>query len=215
VDTLDILQPVFRGFSGMPFEDFIRSVWRELAPNLPPSYPTGCDPKHALFRVLTGNQNVRSRDYFNPCHEYVSDSIAWIEQRGMLDKQGAPESSIHNRLSPVAPCSRVSAPEIPEKMPLDPTLPSTIAIDLETSIEMATACRKFLRTDRGFMGLAPQLAEVGDEVWILLGCDVPLLLRKCDDYYILVGECFVQGIMEGEQTKDLLASGPPKNITLY
>ncbi len=65
------------------------------------------------------------------------------------------------------------------------------------------------------MGLAPQPAEVGDEVWVLLGCDVPMILRKCDGHYILVGECFVYGMMEGEQTKDLLASGPPQNIILH
>jgi len=90
-----------------------------------------------------------------------------------------------------------------------------IALEMKTSIKVATTGRKFLRTKRGFMGLAPQPAEVGDEVWILLGCEVPMLLRKCDDYYILVGECFVVGMMEGEQTKDLLASGPPTNIILH
>jgi hypothetical protein len=102
-----------------------------------------------------------------------------------------------------------------EKKVLGPNWSPTIAIDLKSSIETSTACRKFLRTGRGFMGLAPQLAEVGDEVWVLLGCNVPMLLRKRDDYYILVGECFVYGIMQGEQTEDLLASGPPKIITLH
>jgi len=63
------------------------------------------------------------------------------------------------------------------------------------------------------MGLAPQPAEIGDEFWVLLSCNAPMLLRKRNDYYILVVECFVYGIMEGEQTEDLLASGPPKAIT--
>jgi hypothetical protein len=90
-------------------------------------------------------------------------------------------------------------------MPQEPAWNSAFARDLNASIMTATACRKFLRTDRGFMGLAPRLAEVGDEVWILPGCDVPMLLRKFEDYHILVGECFVYGMMEGEQTKSLLA----------
>jgi hypothetical protein len=215
VEVLDILQPLLMEVGKMPFEDFNQSAWRDLTPNLPPSYPTGCDPKHALFRALTGNQNTGLRDCMNLCQECVSGSITWIEHGALLDEQGAPKFPIDNQLSPVAPCSRVSAPRIPEKMLLDPTWYSKIVIDLKTSIGTAAASRKFLRTDRGFMGLAPQLAKVGDEVWVLLGCDVPMLLRKCDDYYILVGECFVYGIMDGEQTKDLLASGPPKNITLH
>jgi hypothetical protein len=214
VDALDILQPLLMEVGKMPFEDFNQWAWRELTPNLLPSYPTGRDPKHALFRVLIGNQNAGLGDCMNLCQEYVSDSIAWIEPGGLLDEQGAPKFPIDNQLSPVAPCSRVSALRIPDKMLSGLTWYSKIVIDLKTSIETAAAYRKFLRTDRGFMGLAPQLAKVWDEVWVLLGCDVPMLLRKYDDYYILVGECFVYGIMDGEQTKDL-ASGPPKNITLH
>ncbi|KAN0092194.1 Heterokaryon incompatibility protein (HET) domain containing protein [Hyaloscypha variabilis] len=90
----------------------------------------------------------------------------------------------------------------------------TNPLDLKASIVTATNCHQFLRTGRGFVGLAPNLAGIGDEVWILLGCDVPMLLRKDEDHHILVGECFVYGMMEGEQTKSLLASGSLRTITL-
>jgi hypothetical protein len=106
VDALDILQPLLMEVGKMPFEDFNQSAWRELTPNLLPSYPTGCDPKHALFRVLIGNQNPGLRDCMNLCQECVSDSIAWIEHGGLLDEQGAPKFPIDNQLSLVAPCSR-------------------------------------------------------------------------------------------------------------
>lgn len=214
VDVLDILQP-FLEFGNMSFADFNRSVWRELAPSLPPSYPTGCEPKHALLRVLVGNKILRVRDYMKPSQEWISDNISWIEHESPLDEQRVPEISIENQHPPVAPSSMVTALRKPEKILSDPSWPLTTAIDLKASIGLATTDRKFLRTKRGFMGLARQPAEVGDEVWVLLGCDVPMILRKCDDYYILVGECFVYGMMEGEQTKDLLASGPPKNIILH
>jgi hypothetical protein len=210
VDVLDILQPFFVGVVNMSFEDFTRSVWRELTPNLPLSYPTGCDPKHALLRVLIGNQSVERQDFKSPCQEWVSDTIAWIEDEGRLGEQRVPEI-LDNQHSPVAPSSMVSAPRTSEKTPPDPTWLSNIAVSFETT----TISRKFLRTERGFMGLAPQLAEVGDEVWVLLGCDVPMILRKCDDYYTLVGECFVYEMMEGELTKDLLASGSPKSVSLH
>jgi hypothetical protein len=215
VDVLDIMQPFFMEIVDMPFEDFTRSVWRELIPTLPLSYPTGCDPKHALLGVLTGNQNLEMKGCVSPCQERISDAIAWIENEDLLDEQRVLESFIDNQHSPVAPSSMVSTPRTSEKMLPDPTWSSKTTVELRESINGATTGRKFLRTERGFMGLAPQPAEVGDEVWILLGCDVPMILRKCDDYYILVGECFVYGMMEGEQTSDLLASGPPKNIILH
>ena len=31
-----------------------------------------------------------------------------------------------------------------------------------------------------------------------VGADVPYILRACEDGYDLVGECYVQGIMDGE-----------------
>jgi hypothetical protein len=33
--------------------------------------------------------------------------------------------------------------------------------------------------------------EEGDMICILLGCNVPMLIREEDDYHRLVGECFL------------------------
>ncbi|KAH6668539.1 heterokaryon incompatibility protein-domain-containing protein [Halenospora varia] len=37
-----------------------------------------------------------------------------------------------------------------------------------------------------------------DIVCIVFGCDVPLVLRPVDDHFELIGDCFVEGIMEGQ-----------------
>ncbi|KAF1984050.1 hypothetical protein K402DRAFT_395982 [Aulographum hederae CBS 113979] len=58
--------------------------------------------------------------------------------------------------------------------------------------------RKLLVTARGFLGLAPPEAQKGDVVVVLLGAPTPLLLRKRGENYVLVGECYVHGIMGGE-----------------
>ncbi|KAL7957632.1 hypothetical protein V8C34DRAFT_285327, partial [Trichoderma compactum] len=59
------------------------------------------------------------------------------------------------------------------------------------------------------MGLGPMLIKQGDEIYILPGSNLPLVLRRVDycnsqchsglvQKYQLVGDCFLQGVMDGE-----------------
>ena len=50
----------------------------------------------------------------------------------------------------------------------------------------------------GWLGLAPFGTREGDVVFVGVGADVPYVLRACEDGFELVGECYVQGIMDGE-----------------
>jgi hypothetical protein len=65
-----------------------------------------------------------------------------------------------------------------------------------------TACchRRLLVTKRGYFGLAPWNAQVGDVVAALHGGETPFLLRPGSEpgAYSFVGECFVHGVMGGE-----------------
>lgn len=38
----------------------------------------------------------------------------------------------------------------------------------------------------------------GDFVCLLAGCRVPVVLRRVETHYILLGSCLVIGLMEGE-----------------
>ncbi|KAF2965631.1 hypothetical protein GQX73_g7923 [Xylaria multiplex] len=58
--------------------------------------------------------------------------------------------------------------------------------------------RCIFRTSNGYMGVGPPGLEKGDIVVVLYGCSVPVLLRRVKDRYALIGECFVQGLMDGE-----------------
>ena len=53
-------------------------------------------------------------------------------------------------------------------------------------------------TEKGYIGFCPLATEIGDVVCILEGHKSPILLRKRDSHYILVGDCDVVGIMNGE-----------------
>ncbi|KAG4430207.1 hypothetical protein IFR05_014309 [Cadophora sp. M221] len=66
--------------------------------------------------------------------------------------------------------------------------------------------RSFILTRRGTMGLAPARTIVGDVVAVLEGGNVPFILRHLEErkvenvpeYYSLVGESYIHGIMDGE-----------------
>lgn len=54
----------------------------------------------------------------------------------------------------------------------------------------------------GYVGLCPSQSEVGDEIFIPIGSHVPLVFRKDGDgFYRVVGEAYVQGLMDGEALK--------------
>jgi Heterokaryon incompatibility protein (HET) len=48
------------------------------------------------------------------------------------------------------------------------------------------------------LGLAPDISEPGDVIALLLGGEVPIVLRPKNGKYIFIGECFVDGMMDGE-----------------
>jgi hypothetical protein len=58
--------------------------------------------------------------------------------------------------------------------------------------------RRLFHTPDGYLGLGPPELLPGDLVCVLCGCSIPLLLRRVDSHYTLVGHCFVLGLMDGE-----------------
>lgn len=53
--------------------------------------------------------------------------------------------------------------------------------------------------------MAPPGAQKGDVICILFGCSVPVVLRKLErsDEFVLIGECFLDGCMNGEAIQGL------------
>ena len=71
------------------------------------------------------------------------------------------------------------------------------------SFQQATQNRRFFVTYEGHMGLGPRLTNRGDLVCVLLGSQVPFVLRQVGDCFVLVGECYCHGVMEGEAVRGL------------
>ncbi len=76
------------------------------------------------------------------------------------------------------------------------------------SILNATTNRRFFITATKYMGLAHQSVVVGDEVWVLMGADMPVILRPARLHTVIDspfgkrfrfrGEAYVHGAMDGE-----------------
>jgi Heterokaryon incompatibility protein (HET) len=58
--------------------------------------------------------------------------------------------------------------------------------------------RTLFVTQDGYLGAGLSGIQEGDVVAILFGCNCPVVLRKVGDHHVLVGECFIQGLMDGE-----------------
>jgi len=66
--------------------------------------------------------------------------------------------------------------------------------------EDALSGRLILETAKQYIGLAPSSALPGDEIFVVLGCSLPLILRRMGggEQWKLIGACYVCGFNEGE-----------------
>lgn len=74
--------------------------------------------------------------------------------------------------------------------------------------EVRTWCRgcNMYRTSKGYFVLGPYLVREGDNICVLFGGKTPYCLRKIDDHYIFIGECYAYGLVNGEAV-DMMEKG--------
>lgn len=79
---------------------------------------------------------------------------------------------------------------------------SELARSFQLSFMEACAGRQLFLTKKRYFGIGPFELEEGDEVYILAGGKLPLILRPSPNSqpneFELVGDCYVHGIMDGE-----------------
>lgn len=63
--------------------------------------------------------------------------------------------------------------------------------------------RRIFTASNGKIGKGWNTIKRGDLICVILGCDVPLVLRPVGDQYELIGDCYMDGIMEGQAMKDV------------
>jgi hypothetical protein len=120
------------------------------------------------------------------------------------------DSDFRNLLQPVLPAPNAFDLEYRVYFALEP-IPATFLPNSHHNVRYtsfvsgfgrnlgpATEDRCFFRTEGGDMGVGPFDSKVGDVVVILFGGNYPFLFRPKDKHYRLVGNAYVQGVMNGE-----------------
>jgi hypothetical protein len=82
----------------------------------------------------------------------------------------------------------IAAPTVAKEIALHPLIAQTVKC----------LNHYFFHTSSGLLDLGHSGVQAGDSICVLDGCKVPTALRQGDGRYILVGECFVLGLMDGE-----------------
>lgn len=68
------------------------------------------------------------------------------------------------------------------------------------ALDDGTRGRRLIIAEENRIGAAPDQTQKGDAIYILIGCSVPVILRKTNiaDELEFVGECYLYGFMDGE-----------------
>ncbi|KAG9232809.1 heterokaryon incompatibility protein-domain-containing protein [Amylocarpus encephaloides] len=87
-------------------------------------------------------------------------------------------------------------------------------VEVYSSFDRASKGRRLMITESGYIGWAPDnmygeaddQTMPGDLIAVVFGCSTPVVIRPVGHHFQILGEAYVEGIMEGE-AMDFLASG--------
>lgn len=85
----------------------------------------------------------------------------------------------------------------------DPFSPSEMEPEARFSSSMNALTnypdKRLFKGKEGTIGMAPPPVRAGDEVWAIVGCSVPMLLRRVDEErFLVVSECYAAGFADAE-----------------
>ena len=146
------------------------------------SYPTGTSLKEALWRALCFNGGMINEP---APPEFGYSYEAWKLSTADLIKFRLNDSIIDEQ------------PEFKESA-LQHTRD---ARPFELAFARCPAARRFCVTQKGYIGWVSLAAQEGDEVVALSGTRILFTLRQGEAGSRLTGDCYLQGLMEGEPLK--------------
>jgi hypothetical protein len=178
--------------------DFLKRVGPEFVSTDPP-------PSYRLIAAsslyaLTGRKMDR--------REFEERSVIGIEKfyAEELERQYVAGGTVYNAWRRTLHCGHSYSRPNPEsfiedqfQLPIfEPKKRPMTEVGYDLRLYASLNHRRFSVSLLGYTCLVPEAAKVGDCICVILGVNVPFVIRKCGDNHILVGECYVQGLMQAE-----------------
>jgi hypothetical protein len=110
------------------------------------------------------------------------------------------------RLRPSNPGGFVTSLTIEDRNMIEVMAATGSAVQFIQDMTWTSMCRKVFRTASGYVGLGPRIMREGDICAVLVGTVYPMILRSCDNYFLLIGPALLYGFMNGE-AEELRSNG--------
>ncbi|CZR50462.1 uncharacterized protein PAC_00335 [Phialocephala subalpina] len=205
---------VFRASAAEPYENLgppdqeIEPIWTWVATQDQYSEPKEQKMLSNLSQVL------RLLSQLHQVSDSASKSELWADMESevkQLSSAPYPEQNIQylltlmcGQVEPGTPCGTDDTTELLQNASVRNPDGDTALSLLSSAIQNGIRGRRLAVLDGGVIGAVPDDARLGDTVCVLVGCSVPVCLRKCEDEekWTLVGGCYVCGYMNGEAIEE-------------
>lgn len=178
-----------------------------------PGFDSQGTTQHPLYLTLDFVRSDRNhRRYFNQNHVLLS-SLILVGGKPYLDGENH-EANFYAYCKEHSLSPATSADLMSEASVTDPQIVeyADCGNSTEYKSQAWAACyqSKLFRTSKGYLGLGPEILKPGDVVAVIFGAKVPFILRPEGDHYLLLGDCYVHGIMKGEAVEEWAGANPEK-----
>jgi hypothetical protein len=156
----------------------------------------------AIWRCLVMDRSIVAKE---PAPSSLGDCFGRILSKGSAPK-GMGDFEIHGRSlddwAQKYACSSNSGDIQRSNDDTDTELEAQVAAVVFDLTLGTYFSRRLIQTRKGFIGLAHAQSRVSDCICLLSGCRIPVILRRCEDGFTIVGAGYSQGIMDGEAWKE-------------
>jgi hypothetical protein len=187
VDVVKIAHPIRMGTPDVLSFANTMADYARLLKHCGTGYPTGESLDSLVLWLPIGNAR-------KPYWESTLDHLNPRQDLARMTEGETWPTNFHDLISSINPAYNSSRDD------LDLETQRVIANYQRTAVAFSKRMSGavFCVTESGYAGLLPASVAVGDEICLLHGGAVPFVLRKRNCSYLLIGECYIHGIMYGE-----------------